>query len=497
MKKRGLSLVSFVALAAFAGLLISSIGTTYVQKRAVGSSDFNAFAKDQSSPLAGMNFSKSKDVWSKDGILRTSLVAAFHMGKVDGQPVTAMLYNGSLPGPTLHVYPGDRIELNLINNLNESTNLHFHGFHVSPANNSDNVLLEIPPGKTQHYTVDIPIDHPIGTDWYHPHLHHFTYPQVSAGLSGLLIVEGLQKLLPKPLQSITTQNIAMRDFPFDQLYVYTHNSIVPLSNTNTGHERLTVNGEVNPTINITSGETQLWRLANIGPENWLHIRSPFPGQPFHVIAQDGYPVWQVWNNDTLNIPSGSRFDVLVTATGNGSIPFTTVKNSSYTDPYDNLIATVNVQGNQEDVEHVNVIPTTIPYLKKDLSNATIAAHRVINFSSNDRDWIYGLNNKTFNPNRIAEKVKLGTVEEWKLVNLDKLPIGFDHPFHIHTNDFQVMSINGRPSHAHGLQDTVNVPVGGNVVVRIPFNDYVGTSVYHCHLLFHEDYGMMNAFEIVK
>ena len=497
MRKRGLSLVSFVALAAFAGLLVSNIGTTYVQKRTFQSSDFNAFAKDQSSPLAGMNFSKPKDVWSKDGILRTSLVAAFHSGKVDGQPVTAMLYNGSLPGPTLHVYPGERIELNLINNLNESTNLHFHGFHVSPANNSDNVLLEIPPGKTQHYTVDIPIDHPIGTDWYHPHLHHFTYPQVSAGLSGLLIVEGLQKLLPKLLQNITTQNIAMRDFPFDQLYVYTHNSIVPLSNTNTGHERLTVNGEVNPTINITSGETQLWRLANIGPENWLHVRSPFPGQPFHVIAQDGYPVWQVWSNDTLNIPSGSRFDVLVTATGNGSIPFTTVKNSSYTDPYDNLIATVNVQGNLEAVEHVNVIPTTLPYLKKDLNNATIAAHRVINFSSNDRDWIYGLNNKTFNPNRIAEKVKLGTVEEWKLVNLDKLPIGFDHPFHIHTNDFQVMSINGRPYHAHGLQDTVNVPVGGNVVVRIPFNDYVGISVYHCHLLFHEDYGMMNAFEIVK
>jgi FtsP/CotA-like multicopper oxidase with cupredoxin domain len=497
MKKRGLSLVTFVALAAFAGLLVSSNGTTYVQKWAFKSSDFKAFAKDQSSPLAGMNFSKPKDVWSKDGILRTSLVAAFHTGKVDGQPVTAMLYNGSLPGPTLHVYPGDRIELNLINNLNESTNLHFHGFHVSPANNSDNVLLEVSPGKTQHYTVDIPIDHPVGTDWYHPHLHHFTYPQVSAGMAGLLIVEGLQKLLPKPLQSITTQNIAMRDFPFDQLYVYTHNSIVPLSNTNTGHERLTVNGEVNPTINITSGETQLWRIANIGPENWLHVRSPFPGQPFHVIAQDGYPVWQVWNNDTLNIPSGSRFDVLVTATGNGSIPFTTVKNSSYTDPYDNLIATVNVQGNQEGVEHVNVIPTTLPYLKKDLSNATIAAHRVINFSSNDRDWIYGLNNKTFNPNRIAEKVKLGTVEEWKLVNLDKLPIGFDHPFHIHTNDFQVMSINGRPYHARGLQDTVNVPVGGNVVVRIPFNDYVGTSVYHCHLLFHEDYGMMNAFEIVK
>ena len=91
------------------------------------SSDSNVFAKVQSSPLAGMNFLKSKDVWSKDGILRTTLIAAYHTGKVDGKPVTAMLYNGSLPGPTLHVYPGDRIELDLINHLNETTNLHFHG----------------------------------------------------------------------------------------------------------------------------------------------------------------------------------------------------------------------------------------------------------------------------------------------------------------------------------------------------------------------------------
>jgi FtsP/CotA-like multicopper oxidase with cupredoxin domain len=325
MKKDGLSLGSFVALAVFAGLLVSNISITYIQKQAFGSLEFNA--KHQSSPFPGMNFSKPKDVWSKDGILRTILVAAYHMGKIDGKPVTAMLYNGSLPGPTLHVYPGDRIELNLINNLNETTNLHFHGFHVSPANNSDNIFLEVAPSMTQHYIVDIPKDHLIGTDWYHSHLHELSYGQVAAGLSGLIIVEGLEKLLPKPLQIITTHTFAIRDFPFDQLFVTTNNiehDLLPLSNTDTGHERLTVNGEVNPQINMTSGETQLWHLANIDPENWIYVRSPFTGQPFHVIAEDGYPVWQVWNNDTLNIPSGSRFDVLVTATGNGSIPFRSV-----------------------------------------------------------------------------------------------------------------------------------------------------------------------------
>ena len=67
-----------------------------------------------------------------------------------------MVYNGSLPGPAFHVYPGDRVEIDLVNNLNESTNLHFHGVHVSPGNNSDNVFLDVEPGKTQHYMLDIP-----------------------------------------------------------------------------------------------------------------------------------------------------------------------------------------------------------------------------------------------------------------------------------------------------------------------------------------------------
>ena len=91
-------------------------------------------------------------------------------------------------------------------------------------------FLIVAPGKTQHYTLDIPKDHDPGTFWYHSHMHKLSYGQVSAGLSGLFIVEGLEKLLPEPLQNITKQTFAMRDFPFNQAYVTTHN----LSNTMTG-----------------------------------------------------------------------------------------------------------------------------------------------------------------------------------------------------------------------------------------------------------------------
>ena len=433
--------------------------------------DYNTFAKDQPSPLAGMNFSKSQDVYSKDGVLKTTLVAVYHKGAVDNQSITSMVYNGSLGGPTLNVYPGDRVELKLINNLNVSTNLHFHGLHVSPANNSDNVFLEVAPGQTQQYIVDIPKNQAPGTEWYHSHMHTLAYGQVSAGLSGMIVIEGLEKLLPTPLQNIKKQTFAMRDFP--------------ANSDPTAPTYRTVNGKINPDVNITSGETQLWHFANIGAEPFYKVG--LPGHKFHVIAEDGDPVWNVWDNDTLLLPSGKRFDVLVTGTGNGSIP---LKALAYYPYQETTIATVNVHGNQK--EPAKTIPTSL-ISKKDLNLENITNNRVLTFSSNEEENRFTIDNKTFDPNRIDQKVKLGTVEQWRLINHDE----DEHPFHIHVNDFQVVSVNGKPYDAHGLQDTVLIPGHGEVAILIPFEDFLGKSVYHCHIMFHEDHGMMGTFEIVK
>ena len=130
-------------------------------------------------------------------------------------------------------------------------------------------------------------------------------------------------------------------------------------------------------------------------------------------------------------------------------------NNVFTAPYDRHIATINIQGNQTNGTSASAILGTGLIPNRDLSNATIAEHRVLNFSSNDRDWIYLINNKTFDPNRVDITAKSGTVEEWKLVNLDNKSRCILHPFHIHVNDFQVMSVNGKPYDAHGRQDTVD------------------------------------------
>jgi FtsP/CotA-like multicopper oxidase with cupredoxin domain len=108
---------------------------------------------------------------------------------------------------------------------------------------------------------------------------------------------------------------------------------------------------------------------------------------------------------------------------------------------------------------------------------------------------FTINGRTFDPERTDALVKLGTVEEWEIVNGGGMMMAFDHPFHIHTNAFQVVSQNGKSPPFRAWKDTVNVPMGGSVQVRLPFADFPGRTVYHCHILDHEDLGMMAVVEM--
>jgi FtsP/CotA-like multicopper oxidase with cupredoxin domain len=109
---------------------------------------------------------------------------------------------------------------------------------------------------------------------------------------------------------------------------------------------------------------------------------------------------------------------------------------------------------------------------------------------------FTINDMTFDPERTDTIVKVGTVEEWEIVNGGgMMMMDFDHPFHIHTNAFQVVSENDRKPRFRAWRDVVNVPVGESVRIRIPFQDFTGRTVYHCHILDHEDLGMMAVIEM--
>jgi len=129
--------------------------------------------------------------FSKDGKLHTKLRMTKGAATVNGRTYTgAGTYEGTYPGPTLVLCAGDEVTVDLTNGLDEPTNLHVHGLHVSPSDDHDNVFLSIPPGKKQTYRYKLPLDHDPGAFWYHPHLHHHVSAQIFSGLSGAIVVQG-------------------------------------------------------------------------------------------------------------------------------------------------------------------------------------------------------------------------------------------------------------------------------------------------------------------
>jgi suppressor of ftsI len=429
------------------------------------------------------SFPQPDQMVSADGVLDAVLTVSREEIELDGAPTVATVYNGSFVGPTMRVQPGDRIELELNNTLEEPTNIHFHGLHVSPSGDADNIFLHIEPGATQQYVVELPENHPTGTYWYHSHMHGLSEEQVFGGLSGLLVVDGLADLLPAELRDVQQYEFAIKDFQAAEGAILTQNidSNAPTTRT--------VNGVVNPALSIDAGETQLWSFANVGADIYYELQ--LDGHPFHVLAEDGNPVWEVKAFDSLVMPPGKRFDMLVQGGEPGTIELKSLAYDQQGDMYpEATLATVTVN---ESSQTLSALPEQV-VAPDDLSTVTVDNTRTMTFAKDQAAGTFTIDGKTFDMNRVDQEAKLGTVEEWTIINDNNQ----QHPFHIHVDAFQVMSVNGQPYDAVGRQDVVNLPAnGGEVVIRIPFEEFTGKFVYHCHILNHEDLGMMAVVEVVE
>jgi suppressor of ftsI len=406
---------------------------------------------------------------SANGLLETTLEA-----RPDPQVILGgMTYEGELPGPVLRLRPGDRLRVKLINNLGGAiSNLHVHGLHVSPQGNGDNVFLHIENGQAFDYDYLLPENHPPGLYWYHPHHHGDTMQQTAAGLAGAIIIEGPVDELP-----------GIKDLPERLLCLQG-----PFIGS-AGVQYL-VNGQSNPTIGIRPGETQRWRLLNASADAFFNLR--LDGIDLHRIALDGIPLPTVWTVDTLLLGPGERAEVLVQGGLAGEYRFRSLAwgEGEQAQPEFQL-ATVITAGDPVSPAPLpdTIVPMTAPL--DDLSDARIDKRRVITFTEANHAPYFGFDGKGFDPNRVDQTVNLGATEEWVIRNASN-----DwHPFHIHVNDFQVMSINGQPQAPH-YKDTIPVPPQGEMVMRTRFLDFTGKYVYHCHILAHEDAGMMGVVEVV-
>jgi len=441
------------------------------------------------SQVEGLPLVEPEERVSRDGLLETTLEARTSEVVVGGRRVSSMVFERSFPGPTLRLRPGDTLKVKLINGLDQITNLHTHGFHVSPSGNSDNVLLHIQPGETFDYEFRIPREHNAGFNWYHPHFHGLTTEQVFGGMAGGVIIEGDFDELPG-IAGLRARTLVLQATQHDR-----QGRLVEPSATR-AQDRFArlVNGQVRPTIDIRPGETQRWRMVNATPN--VFYRLHLEGHTLHEIANDGNSLAAPSARDKILLSPGERTEVLVQALAPGRHALRTLTfDGGFSLQPDMVLATMVSDG---EAQRPQPLPEKLlPF--DDLRRYTVDQRRVVNFQILPLDRFapvvpmatFMVDNKEFDMTRVDQVMRLGSTEEWVIRNASNIW----HPFHIHINDFQVTHVNGRPYEARGLKDTFPVAPFGEFTFRSRFLDYTGKFVFHCHILQHEDGGMMQVVEV--
>jgi FtsP/CotA-like multicopper oxidase with cupredoxin domain len=499
---------------------LTAAGATLLGVSATGCSSDELIAPQSSSglelakvlPLDG-DLPEPHIIRSIAGILSTDIVCATSPTTIAGrrvrEPVT---YNGSFPAPSLSVRPGDMIDISFTNRIvfdqaeeesgygrppreSRTTNLHYHGMHVSPIGTADNMLVMVPSNGSYRYMVQVPLNHPAGLFWYHAHVHGLVTNHVGRGAAGMIYVSNAYT------DQLATLGIRHRLMMLQQAYLEEGRSIIISDDSERDDPNLAlslINGELMPDILMRPGEPQVWSLLNASTSAFYVMR--LEGHTFDVIADDGVPLRSArLNQETLMFPSGKRLEVVVHASstkGNYTLSYDSYNQGVDTWPQKS-VGTVVVGGKAWDgPDHPGVDSSAVI---ADLSLVTVPAELQRNIVFGQDNSVpegefgrFTINGHAWDPTHSEWTSTLGTVEEWFITN----ETNQDHPFHVHVNPFQITKINGSPVPFDGYQDVAIIPRFGSLTVRTRFTDFTGGPVLmHCHILDHEDMGMMTRFEI--
>jgi FtsP/CotA-like multicopper oxidase with cupredoxin domain len=428
---------------------------------------------------------------SQNGVLAVTLEAKETRVRLGDRTIDAATYNGSYGGPVLRLKPGDTLRMHFINHLRQITNLHFHGLAVSPLGHGDDAMHMIAPGESWDFVIPIPKDHPPGVYWFHTHGHDFAERQVMAGLSGTIVIEGFQDEVPAT-RGLTEHLFALKEFYPDRAGKLDK---VPKP---VGENFLvrSIQGQVNPRIDIRPGETQLWRFSGQTADSYVRLR--LAGHSMTVIGRDSRPLLHPETVKEVIIGPAERADVLVTAGAAGQYPL--VAESAWTGPAGDRFPPRQLADMVVSPDPTRPPPAPLGALtinapdQKPVPADHIDARRLIVFSEDALvTGLFFINHQTFDPERADVRVPLGNIEEWTIRNSSEEL----HVFHIHQLPFQTVSINGKAVPFQGLTDTVDIPIHGEVVIRLAFTNplIVGRFMFHCHILEHEDKGMMAQVEV--
>ncbi|MEO0484876.1 MAG: multicopper oxidase domain-containing protein [Pseudomonadota bacterium] len=450
----------------------------------------------------------------------------------------AFTYNGTSPGPTLTMEPGGTLDIELVNELpalhddcvedvnqfhgRHTTNLHTHGFHVSPTTDAsgtydaDNVFVSVTPKdqfvpcdeicgasvadsfrtyRTQ-YRFEIGAGHPSGTFWYHAHKHGATQAQVAGGLFGPLIVRDAPGAMPAYIAAAP-----------ERVLMIVNDGVILVAPEGGGVK--------NPTLTLRPGEVQRWRIINaqasgIGGGSFARISTNVPELELYQIAFDGLTLPQrvnidqydreaPWLNPAAMAP-GNRMDVMVRVPIDArprsfamDVAARVADRLDFGSVTERIMLKVEIAG--EPLEAMWSDDPALPAAPLADFDDTPLPKRRITFQGGFR-----IDGEQYSgaPRHV---VTLGTSEEWTVENNTAAV----HAHHIHVNPFLVTHINGRElaptDPLRRWQDTIALPFStndgpGTITYKTRFETFTGKFVLHCHILRHEDRGMMQTVEVV-
>lgn len=486
-------------------------------------------------PAAGSAVERPADLTSKNGVLKLKFN---YFTSVDdaGRTLFCFVTPHGDESPTLHVNPGDTIKLNLTNAVpaapgapaetmsntadtcgdptmtETSVNLHFHGTNASPKCHSDEVIHTlINSGESFTYTIKIPADEPPGLYWYHPHVHTLSETALLGGASGIIEVMGIANLQPA-VAGLPERILVMRDQAVPGTPV--RGGFPPSWDVSLNYVPVSYPAYTPAVINTSAGIQEFWRVTNASASTIADFEVKYDGkaQPLQVVALDGVPTGSqdgkrqgtiVTEKDIL-VPPGGRAEFIVT------MPTADVQKAE-------LLTKDIATGHYGDRDpqrtlatiQASAAPLALPRMPKssgpahkqrfeDLADAKTTAQRLLYFSEVGENYFITVDGQTpvlFDPNNPPAIVTTqGAVEDWTIENR----ANDVHDFHIHQVHFLLEAVNGVPVPKRQRQfyDTYQVAdwEGGaypSITVRMDFRGpTVGDFVYHCHILKHEDRGMM-------
>ena len=428
-------------------------------------------------------------------------------------------YQGNNTPPVIRVQPGSILTVEYKNELAaqskeecvghpcmQMTNLHFHGLHVSPNAPQDDALDMIAsPGETLHYSVEVPPQQPPGLYWYHTHPHGESYVQDLDGMSGAIVVEGIERYVPEVL-NVRERILVLRDLvlPTDSAERKRVMKSVSMQTTQCGtapekpERALTVNGSLRPQIDLAPGERQFWRIVNASPDRYADLE--LDAASFDVVALDGMPL--AYRDPSIRkrsmshvlVPPGGRMEAIVTGPPSNSHAalrtrcFDTGPDGD-SNPAMILADIVPAQSsNLKTRTALGGAPVYATFPPETVKSVQASEPQfVVNFTE-DKQGFY-INGQKFEMNSGPMlTVDVGSLQHWRVLN----PTREVHPFHIHQVHFLAYAVDNKPVKNPVWVDTVNVNYGGSVDLVMDFTDPIirGMSLFHCHLLNHEDKGMM-------